>query len=40
MNQIAHSGHLGQFEKYEMLATVTQLRATLPLLLEALGRKK
>lgn len=39
LNQIAHAAHMGQFEKYEMLATVTQLRATLPLLLEALGRK-
>lgn len=39
LNQIAHAAHLGQFEKYEMLATVTQLKATLPLLLEALGRK-
>lgn len=39
LNQSTHAAHLERLEKGELLATATQLRATLPLLLEALGRK-
>ena len=39
LNQIAHDAHLEKLQQYELHAAVIQLRATLPLLLEALGRK-
>ena len=39
MNQIAHSAHLGLGVKAQFVGTMKDLRATLPVMLEALGRK-
>jgi hypothetical protein len=41
LNQLAHAAHLkpmSELQQVEMRAMILQLRATLPLLLEALGR--
>ena len=39
MNQIAHSAHLGIGAELQLNGAIKELRATLPLILEALGRK-
>ncbi len=39
MNQIAHSAHLGLGVEALFVGTMKDLRATLPVMLEALGRK-
>ena len=39
MNQIAHASHLGLGVEAQFVGTMKDLRATLPVMLEALGRK-
>jgi hypothetical protein len=39
MNQIAHASHLGLGVEAQLVGTMKDLRATLPVMLEALGRK-
>ena len=39
MNQIAHSAHLGLAVEAQLTGALAELRATLPVMLEALGRK-
>jgi hypothetical protein len=39
LNQIAHSAHLGLSVEAQLTGALAELRATLPVMLEALGRK-
>ncbi len=39
LNQIAHSAHLGLGVEAQLTGALVELRATLPVMLEALGRK-
>jgi hypothetical protein len=39
MNQIAHSAHLGLAVEAQLTGALAELRATLPVMLESLGRK-
>jgi hypothetical protein len=39
LNQVAHAAHLGRAEVAEVMATLADVRALLPPMLEALGRK-